>query len=263
MVLAPISAFDDNYIWVWHNQKQAVVVDPGETSGVEAYLGKHELELVSILVTHHHLDHTAGVAQLQATHGCSVYAPLTECRDLNALRVTEGTQLQLLGHPCRVFHVPGHTSGHVAYWIQAETDTPILFCGDTLFSAGCGRLFEGTAADMLASLEKLAHLPASTRVCCAHEYNLGNLRFALTVEPHNQALTAWQSHCQALRSRGQPTLPSTLAKELEINPFMRVGQPAVQQSAMDWKAEHANDPGATSTDATSVLAALREWKNQF
>lgn len=266
MVLAPVPAFQDNYIWVWHDNARAVVVDPGECAGVEAYLAHHRLVLDTILVTHHHGDHTGGVAHLQASTGATVFAPDTECPDLIATRVTQGSQLTLLGRPCQVLHVPGHTAGHVAYVVNDAPDAPILFCGDTLFSAGCGRLFEGSPADMLASLDALAGLPGPTRVCCAHEYTLGNLRFALAVEPDNATLQHWARACQALREQHQPTLPSNLTRECDINPFLRVRQPAVRRAATQWalanpsQGHPSNEAAWTDTD---VLAALRSWKNQF
>lgn len=265
MVLAPVSAFQDNYIWVWHNGSHAVVVDPGESAGVQAYLADHGLRLDSILVTHHHPDHTGAVAQLQASTGAQVYAPATECPDLSATRVQHGTHLTLLGVPCQVLHVPGHTAGHMAYVLGGEADAPVLFCGDTLFSAGCGRLFEGSPADMLASLDALAQLPGDTRVCCAHEYTLSNIRFALAVEPHNAALQQWQLTCQGLRASQQPTLPSTLAQECLVNPFLRVRQPAVREAAIQWLTAQSTDTPAAPSGMTDidVLAALRQWKNQF
>ena len=265
MVLVPVPAFQDNYIWVWHDDARAIVVDPGQSDGIEAYLADNRLQLDSILVTHHHGDHTGGVARLQALTGAQVFAPATECPELQATRVTQGTQLQLLGKPCQVLHVPGHTAGHVAYVVADEADAPLLFCGDTLFSAGCGRLFEGTPADMLASLDALAQLPAATRVCCTHEYTLSNIRFALAVEPDNEALQHWQRTCQALRANQQPTLPSTLALECQINPFLRTRQPAVRRAAEHWAGNqpgHAPAGNPALTDV-GVLAALREWKNQF
>lgn len=265
MVLVPVPAFQDNYIWLWHNGSHAVVVDPGESAGVEAYLADKGLLLDSILVTHHHGDHTGGVAHLQASTGAEVFAPVTECPGLSATRVAHDNQLTLLGMPCQVLHVPGHTAGHVAYVVTCKGAPPILFCGDTLFSAGCGRLFEGSPADMLASLDTLAGLPGDTRVCCAHEYTLSNIRFALAVEPHNAELQQWQLTCQALRAHLQPTLPSTLARECRINPFLRVRQPAVRHAADRWA---ASQPSGTQTDRpdmtdVDVLAALREWKNTF
>ncbi|HRK37931.1 MAG TPA: hydroxyacylglutathione hydrolase [Burkholderiaceae bacterium] len=266
MVLVPIPAFTDNYIWVWHDNTSAVVVDPGETAGVVAYLNRHQLKLDAILVTHHHGDHTGGVAALQAATGATVYAPSTECPDLNAVRVTQGSHIPLLGTPCQVLHVPGHTAGHVAYVLTPPATPPVLFCGDTLFSAGCGRLFEGTPQQMLASLQALAQLPPDTLVCCTHEYTLGNIRFALAVEPGNVALQNRQAQCLALRAAQEPTLPSTLALEWQINPFLRVMEPAVRAAATTWRNSQLTQTGQLTSNELSdveVLAALREWKNQF
>lgn len=265
MVLVPVPAFQDNYIWVWHNGSHAVVIDPGESAGVEAFLLDNGLQLDSILVTHHHGDHTGGVPHLQAQTGAQVFAPASECPGLSATRVTHGSQLTLLGMPCQVLHVPGHTAGHVAYVVAGDGEPTTLFCGDTLFSAGCGRLFEGSPADMLVSLDTLAGLPGDTRVCCAHEYTLSNIRFALAVEPHNAELQQWQLTCQALRARQQPTLPSTLAQECQINPFLRVRQPSVRQAADKWVSHQPNGSRVHHRPMTDVevLAALREWKNTF
>jgi hydroxyacylglutathione hydrolase len=166
-----------------------------------------------------------------------------------------GDRIEVLGHPFEVIDVPGHTAGHIAYVQRDDPAAPLLFCGDTLFSAGCGRLFEGTPAQMHASLAALATLPPVTRVCCTHEYTLANLRFAAAVEPGNPAIAAHTRHCEALRAASQPTLPSSIGLELEINPFLRCDRPEVIASA--------RSQGATDDDASSVFAALREWKNHY
>ena len=165
----------------------------------------------------------------------------------------------LLGQRVDVIDVPGHTAGHVAYFLPDAPISPVLFCGDTLFSGGCGRIFEGTPAQMLASLDSLARLPAETRVCCAHEYTLANLRFAATVEPRNTALQAYMAECQQLREQGAPTLPAQLGKELQINPFLRARHPDVRLAV----AQHAGLSATEQTDDVAVFAALREWKNNF
>lgn len=262
MVLHPIPAFSDNYIWVLHNGQGALVVDPGESAGVLAFLADNGLVLEGILVTHHHADHVGGVSTLKAQTGARVLAPATEwLEDKDCERVQGGSHVKLLGLYWQVMDVPGHTAGHVAYVCHsvpvdgAGGAVPVLFCGDTLFSAGCGRLFEGTPAQMLASLDELSALPDDTRVCCTHEYTLANLRFARAVEPDNQALQQWQAHCQALRSANQPTLPCELANERKINPFLRVREPAVRLAVLP-QFPHAHDDVA-------VFAALREWKNKF
>jgi hydroxyacylglutathione hydrolase len=254
--LHPIPAFSDNYIWALHQGGQALVVDPGEASGVLAYLREQGLSLAAILITHHHADHTGGVAELRAATGAAVYGPVAEPMPEPLTRLDDGKHVDVLGLRFEVKHVPGHTAGHIAYHCADVDGAPLLFCGDTLFSGGCGRLFEGTPAQMLDSLDRLAALPPDTRVCCTHEYTLSNLRFARAVEPDNQALAAYAVHCAALRQRNLPTLPSSIGLELTINPFLRSRQPRVAQAVQ----QHSGQP---ALDDTAVFAALREWKNVF
>jgi hydroxyacylglutathione hydrolase len=255
MKLIALPAFSDNYIWVLHNDQEAVVVDPGDSAPVLTYLEAQRIRLQSILVTHHHADHTGGVAQLQDCTGAKVYAPLLEPVSVPHMPVQEGDHIECLGGSWQVLDVPGHTAGHVAYWVQAPDHAPILFCGDTLFSGGCGRLFEGTPAQMWDSLSKLGRLPSNTQLCCAHEYTLSNLRFAQAVEPDNPDLQQHMEQCLALRQSHLPTLPSTIGLELRINPFLRVQQPTVQASA--------RMIGPDTSSDVAVFAALREWKNRF
>ena len=255
MTLLPLPAFDDNYIWMLHDGHQAVVVDPGDEVPVLQALQTQQLQLKAILVTHHHIDHVGGVEELRAATGATVYGPAGEAIPEPLQRMDDGDTLALLGMHFTVLNVPGHTAGHIAWYSPDVDGQPLLFCGDTLFSGGCGRLFEGTPAQMLASLDRLAALPGATRVCCAHEYTLSNLRFARAVEPDNTALQQYARQCEAQRARLQPTLPSTLAVEREINPFLRSRLPAIVQAV------HARSPAAS--DAIGVFAALREWKNQF
>jgi len=257
MNLLPLPAFSDNYIWLLHNGKQALVVDPGDAAPVHAALQAHGLQLQAILVTHHHADHVGGVDDLREATGALVYGPAFEVLPEPVIRVDAATQLQLLGLHWRVLEVPGHTAGHIAWYCEPEGEAPILFCGDTLFSGGCGRLFEGTPEQMYASLQQLAQLPGHTRVACAHEYTLSNLKFAQAVEPSNADLLQYRAHCEALRQQQRPTLPSTLAQELAINPFLRCGVKQVVQSAQSFR------PNTTPQNPASVLAALREWKNAF
>lgn len=249
--LHPVPAFNDNYLWLLHDQHTAWVVDPGDAAPVQAYLQQHGLALAGILLTHHHADHVGGVAELRQTHGCPVFGPAHEVLPEPLTRLQEGDRVELLGHGFTVLDVPGHTAGHIAYYCASVNGAPLLFCGDTLFSAGCGRLFEGTPAQMYASLQKIAALPDATQVCCTHEYTLSNLRFALAVEPDNPDLTRHLAHCQTLRDQGLPTLPSTLKLEKRINPFLRAHLPSVACAV----------PPATGPAA--VFAALREWKNRF
>ncbi len=257
MKLLPLPAFADNYIWMLHDAEHAVVVDPGDAEPVLQALQSLGLSLQGILVTHHHADHVGGVGVLQQRTGAVVYGPATEKIVPRPIGVAEGQQVQTLGLTLDVLDVPGHTAGHIAYFCPDLHGQPALFCGDTLFSGGCGRLFEGTPAQMHASLQKFSALPDNTRVCCAHEYTLSNLKFALAVEPANEALLNYNAWCVAQRASGRPTLPSHMALERAINPFLRVQQPQVAQAAK------AYDPQTDVNDAIAVLAALRNWKNEF
>ncbi|MDB5886946.1 MAG: Hydroxyacylglutathione hydrolase [Polaromonas sp.] len=255
MFLIPVSAFADNYLWLLHDGKRALVVDPGDAAPVLQALQDAHLQLESILVTHHHADHTGGIDALRRATGAQVYGPATETipKPFKALR--EGEILHTLGLVFQVLDVPGHTAGHIAFYTPEMDGAPLLFCGDTLFSGGCGRLFEGSPAQMLSSLDKLAALPGATRVCCAHEYTLGNLRFARAVEPDNKDLAAFELDCLELRRQGKPTLPSSIGKEVLINPFLRTRQAGIMAAV------HRFD--ASTHDDTTVFAALRQWKNQF
>ena len=253
--LVALPAFDDNYIWMLHDGQRAMVVDPGDADVVFEALKRLSLRLETILVTHHHVDHTGGVDALRNATGAVVFGPLTETMPEPIRRLQGGDKAQAMGLTFDVIDVPGHTSGHIAYYCDNWDGAPILFCGDTLFSGGCGRLFEGTPVQMLDSLTKLASLPGQTRVCCTHEYTLSNLKFARAVEPNNAALFQYQQQCMALREAKVPTLPSTIARELQINPFLRSDQAEVVQTA-----KHL-DP--TATDAVAVFTAIRQWKNNF
>lgn len=259
MHLTALPAFDDNYIWMLYDGDQALVVDPGEAAPVVVALQSQGLRLGGILLTHHHGDHVGGVDALRPLlpDAAPVFGPARERIPQPFTPLQGGDTARLLGLAFQVIDVPGHTAGHIAYFLPAgpALGAPVLFCGDTLFSAGCGRLFEGTAAQMAASLAALAALPDDTRVCCAHEYTLSNLRFAAAVEPHNDAIAQHRAWCEEQRARGDITLPSTLGLERRINPFLRLSQPDVLRAAQQRR------PG-TRGDA-EVLAALREWKNSF
>lgn len=255
MNLLALPAFEDNYLWLLHDGRHALVVDPGDAAPVRAALAQGALQLAGILVTHHHGDHVGGVAELLAHHPAPVWGPRTESLPVPVQPVGDGDTVNLLGLGLQVIDVPGHTAGHVAYFAEVPGEAPLLFCGDTLFSAGCGRLFEGTAAQMQASLARLMALPGDTRVCCAHEYTLSNLRFARAVEPGNADTQAYEAACQAKRAQHEPTLPATLAQEQRINPFVRWQAPAVIDAA--------RAHGAPSDDPVAVFAAIRQWKNEF
>lgn len=255
MNLLPLPAFADNYIWMLHDGQRALVVDPGDAQPVLQALQQEGVQLQGILVTHHHNDHTGGVAALRDATGAAVFGPAHEPMPEPLQRVQGGDTVRLLDLDFQVLDVPGHTAGHIAYVCRPDTEAPILFCGDTLFSAGCGRLFEGTPAQMHASLTRLAALPDATRVCCAHEYTLSNLKFALEVEPDNAVLVRHAEHCQTLRAESRPTLPSTIATERQINPFLRSDQPSILASALRFDAQ--------SVERDGCFATLRQWKNQY
>lgn len=259
MKLIALPAFSDNYLWLWQQDLMAVVVDPGDATPVLQALAKEGLTLAAILVTHHHADHVGGVRELHLATGAKVYGPAREDVPAPFTPVMQGDALELLGQTVQVLDVPGHTAGHVAYYLPNARPSPVLFSGDTLFSGGCGRIFEGTPGQMLASLDLLASLPASTQVCCAHEYTLSNLRFALAVEPSNTDLQTYMAHCQQLRAEGLPTLPAQLGTELQINPFLRARHHLVRHAV----AQHAGLSALEQTDDVAVFAALREWKNDF
>lgn len=254
MKLIALPAFADNYIWLLHNDHHALVVDPGDSAPVLAWMHAHpDVLLDTILVTHHHADHTGGLSELVRLTGAQVYGPALEKMPVASQGLTQGEHLFWHGLRFDVHEVPGHTLGHIAFWASVAGQAPILFSGDTLFSGGCGRLFEGTAAQMLDSLDRLSALPDATRVCCAHEYTLSNLKFALAVEPDNQALQTHFDLCTRLRSQALPTLPVALHTERAINPFLRSRQTSVVRAVQQ------QEPLAT--DEVSTFAALRQWKN--
>jgi hydroxyacylglutathione hydrolase len=261
MNLVALRAFSDNYIWMLHDGRRAVVVDPGDAAPVLTALDEMKLELVGILVTHHHADHVGGVNELRSRLSGPVFGPARERIPEPFVPMRDGDHAEVLGMRFEVIDVPGHTAGHIAYFLDGADADPIVFSGDTLFSGGCGRLFEGTPADMHGSLSRLTALPAATRVCCGHEYTLSNLKFAAAVEPGNADITQYTASCVALRADDLPTLPSTIGLEQRVNPFLRCDVPAVVQSAISHGlAASASRPVPSGID---VLAALRQWKNDF
>ena len=258
----PIPAFDDNYIWCLHDGASALVVDPGDSAPVLDYLQQMGLRLTAILITHHHADHTGGILNLLDSLGnIPVYGPVGNNIPgrTDVVMQDDAVDIPSPRISFKVFEVPGHTLSHIAYFANMQTNViePILFCGDTLFASGCGRLFEGTPTQMTESLAKFAALPKNTLVYCTHEYTLSNIRFALAVEPNNTNLLSWSERAQALRAQHVPTLPTTIGQELQVNPFMRCDQVDVMQAAQ--KVSGQQDLPSPA----HVLAAIRAWKDRF
>jgi hydroxyacylglutathione hydrolase len=252
----PIPAFRDNYIWMIRSEREpraVAVVDPGDAAPVMAALAAEGLRLEAILATHHHADHVGGVAELVAATGARAFGPARERMPATVERMTGGThaRIESMALEFVVIDVPGHTAGHIAYAGHGA-----VFCGDTLFSAGCGRLFEGTAEQMLASLDALAALPEETRVFCGHEYTEANLRFAMAVEPRNSAIMDYVKRAAAARAAGSPTLPSTIGLEKRVNPFLRSRHEDVKSAA-----EHR--AGRPLPTPVGVFAEIRSWKDGF
>ena len=253
--ITEVRAFADNYIWLIHaprDPRQVIAVDPGAAAPVTKMLAERGLGLAGILMTHHHPDHVGAVAELLRSQAVPAFGPASETVPGNPTRLREGdvAAFDSLGLSFDVLDVPGHTAGHIAY-----VGHDAVFCGDTLFSAGCGRLFEGTPEQMTTSLAKLAALPADTLVYCAHEYTVANLKFSLAVEPENSEAAAHLAHCEALRARGEATVPSNIRRERNVNPFLRCHQQTVKQAAERHAGRRLNP--------TEVFAVIRQWKDGF
>jgi hydroxyacylglutathione hydrolase len=252
----PVRAFSDNYIWLIESpraQDRVVAVDPGDAAPVIAELQRSGASLAAILLTHHHSDHIGGVPDLLRHGAVPVIGPDDARIAQRTLTVRDGERCELsdLGLSFETLQVPGHTVSHIAFWGHGA-----LFCGDTLFSAGCGRMFEGTPTQMNASLTKLRNLPPDTRMFCGHEYTAANLRFALTVDPHNSAALEYRDRVDRVRAAGSPSLPSTLELEIRVNPFLRCDDPTVVTAAES----HA---GKSLKAPAEVFGVLRAWKDQF
>ena len=251
--IEPIKAFNDNYIWLATTNEGSIVIDPGEAHKTIKYLKGNDLNLEAILITHHHFDHTGGIEDMLKFRNVDVYGPVNNIPSINK-QLRDGDLFSVIGIDFKIIEIPGHTLDHIAFFSE-NNGNPVLFCGDTLFSSGCGRVFEGTFEQMHKSILKLKSLPANTKIYSGHEYTQSNLKFAMEVEPLNQKLISRYNDVQDLLNKGIPTLPTTLELELEVNPFLRCQAREVQNSVV----KQFN----TSNHENEIFKALRQWKDNF
>ena len=253
--ISPINAFSDNYIWLIQTNEGNTLVDPGDSEPIISTIDKLGITIDDILITHHHFDHIGGLELLKPLIMGSVFGPKNNAIDLLDKHVGEGDIIESIGLQFSVYEVPGHTLDHIAFY--SETEKEVLFCGDTIFSGGCGRVFEGTFEQMNHSLEKLMSLPSKTEIYCAHEYTLSNLQFALMAEPDNVDLKEYELNSKNKREKNIPTIPTTLGQELQINPFLRVAETSLREAISD-KLDHSN-----ITSNAEVFGFLRSWKDSL
>jgi hydroxyacylglutathione hydrolase len=251
--IEPIKAFNDNYIWLATTNEGSIVIDPGEAHKTIKYLKGNDLNLEAILITHHHFDHTGGIEDMLNFKRVDVYGPVNNIPSINK-QLRDGDLFSVIGIDFKIIEIPGHTLDHIAFFSE-NNGNPVLFCGDTLFSSGCGRVFEGTYEQMHKSILKLKSLPSNTKIYSGHEYTQSNLKFAMEVEPLNQKLISRYNDVQDLLNKGIPTLPTTLELELEVNPFLRCQAREVQNSVV----KQFN----TSNHENEIFKALRQWKDNF
>lgn len=258
LIVQGVQAFEDNYIWLirQNGRPHVAIVDPGDAAPVIATIKSEGLQPVAILITHHHWDHTGGINDLLDQYSIPVYGPAKESIPHRTQSLMEGNVVHIpeLDAQFQVLDVPGHTKGHIAYYHPGDDGEGLLFCGDTLFAGGCGRLFEGTAEQMHQSLSKILALPDNTQVYCAHEYTEANLIFARIAEPDNQELLQRQGDVQRLRQMGEPTVPSLLGLEKATNPFLRFNQPSIVKAAENFAGQPLPDPAM-------VFGTVRHWKD--
>ena len=251
--IEPIEAFSDNYIWLLTTNEGSIVIDPGESKNLLKILDENDLDLKAILITHHHFDHTGGIEEILSKKEIDVYGPQNNIGAISK-RVSDKSTINLLGIEFKIIEIPGHTLDHIAYYSENHGN-PILFCGDTLFAGGCGRVFEGTYEQMHNSLSILKALPKNTKIYCCHEYTESNLKFAKVVEPLNQKLDSRYNKVIALRKKGKATVPSTLELELNTNPFLRTDIEEVQKLI--------STKFNTTKNNKDIFTAMRQWKDNF
>ena len=250
----PIPAFTDNYIWAIVYGKSCIVVDPGDSDPVFSFLKKNDLELNCILITHHHFDHTGGLINLAKHYHCPVYGPKGGHINGITIDLAENDEINVLNLNFKIFETPGHTLDHIAYF-HSSSEGSLLFCGDTLFSGGCGRVFEGTFDQMFIALKKISKYPKETKIFCGHEYTLSNFKFALAVDENNEDLIKEYDNIKNIVDSGNPSLPTILEKELKINPFLRCDNHHIKNKIVS--------KFNTSDDELEVFCALRQWKDNF
>ena len=249
----PIKAYQDNYIWLVSTNEGSIVVDPGESKKILNLIDNNEIDLKGVLITHHHFDHTNGLSDLLNERGLEVYGPKNNVNGINNI-VKNNDKFTVIGIDFEVIEIPGHTLDHIAYYSFNDGE-PILFCGDTLFSGGCGRVFEGTFDQMFIALKKISKYPKETKIFCGHEYTLSNLKFALAVDENNEDLIKEYDNIKNIVDSGNPSLPTILEKELKINPFLRCDNHHIKNKIVS--------KFNTSDDEFEVFCALRQWKDNF
>ena len=251
--IEPIKAFTDNYIWLVTTNEGSIAIDPGESLNTINFLEENQLNLKAVLITHHHFDHTGGIDDLVCYSQVDVYGPFNNITSIDK-KLKEGDKINVIGIEFEIIEIPGHTLDHIAFYSE-NNGSPILFCGDTLFAGGCGRVFEGTFDQMYESLNKLKILPENTNIYCGHEYTLSNLKFAKEAEPFNQNILLRYNEVLKLRETGTPSLPSLLSTELKTNPFLRSDIKEVQ--------ENISIKFKTIKETKEIFKALRSWKDNF
>ena len=249
----PIKAFTDNYIWLVSTNEGSIVIDPGESKSIQKLIDNKTIDLKGILITHHHYDHTNGLSELVKKNELEVYGPVNNIDGINH-RLNDKDKISIIGINFDIISIPGHTLDHIGFY-SANANNPILFCGDTLFAGGCGRIFEGTYEQMFHALKKITKLPTNTNIYCGHEYTLSNLKFALEADDTNKELIEEFKKVKNKINSNIPSLPTTLDKELKVNPFLRCDNINIQNKII----EKFN----VSNNELEVFTALRKWKDNF